>query len=109
MKRHALMLKTSDPDEAPSGLLERTLGVLETARPTTRQGMQLSEIAETLHIPRSATHRVLTSLVEHGYVRQERQQGAYQLTAKIASLALHLPRRQRHHGSRAAGARSPGA
>ena len=31
---------------------------------------------------------MLTSLVEHGYVRQERHQGAYQLTAKIASLAF---------------------
>jgi IclR family transcriptional regulator, acetate operon repressor len=41
-----------------------------------------------LSVPRSATHRVLTSLVEHGYVRQERYQGAYVLTAKIASLAF---------------------
>lgn len=75
------------PDAGPSGLLERTLGVLELLSDNA-QGMLLFEIAEKLRIPRSATHRVLTSLVEHGYVRQERQQGAYQLTAKIASLAF---------------------
>ena len=75
------------PDASPSGLLERTLGVLELLSDNA-QGMLLFEIAEKLRIPRSATHRVLTSLVEHGYVRQERQQGAYQLTAKIASLAF---------------------
>jgi len=72
---------------SPSGLLERTLGVLELLSHNAH-GMMLFEIAETLRIPKSATHRVLTSLVEHGYVRQERQQGVYQLTAKIASLAF---------------------
>jgi DNA-binding IclR family transcriptional regulator len=55
---------------------------------TNARGMLLFEIADSLHIPRSATHRVLTSLIEHGYVKQEREQGAYQLTAKIASLAF---------------------
>lgn len=73
--------------ERPSGLLERTLGVLELLA-AHAHGLPLYEIAEGLHIPRSATHRVLASLVEHGYVRQERQHGAYQLTAKIASLAF---------------------
>lgn len=77
----------SDGDQSPSGLLERTLGVLELLSGNAR-GLQLYEIAERLHIPRSATHRVLTSLVERGYVRQERHQGAYMLTAKIASLAF---------------------
>jgi IclR family transcriptional regulator, acetate operon repressor len=76
-----------ETEVSPSGLLERTLSVLEFLAENA-QGMLLFEIADTLRIPRSATHRVLTSLVEHGYVRQERQQGAYQLTAKIASLAF---------------------
>jgi len=84
----ALTLKpTSDADGSPSGLLERTLSILELLSENAH-GMLLFEIADALHIPRSATHRVLTSLVEHGYVRQERQQGAYLLTAKIASLAF---------------------
>ena len=65
-----------DAGGAPSGLLERTLSVLELLSQNAR-GLQLFEIADRLQIPRSATHRVLTSLVEHGYVRQERHQGAY--------------------------------
>jgi DNA-binding IclR family transcriptional regulator len=73
-------------DASPSGLLD-ALGVLELLSRNAR-GLQLYEIADGLHIPRSATHRVLSSLVEHGYVRQERHQGAYVLTAKIASLAF---------------------
>lgn len=77
----------AETENSPSGLLERTLGVLELLSQNAR-GLQLYEIADRLHIPRSATHRVLASLVEHGYVRQERHQGAYVLTAKIASLAF---------------------
>ncbi|MFO1117310.1 MAG: IclR family transcriptional regulator [Beijerinckiaceae bacterium] len=73
--------------DAPHGLLERTLGVLELLSAHAR-GLQLYEIAESLQIPRSATHRVLAALIERGYVRQERQHGAYQLTARIASLAF---------------------
>ncbi|MGL4290334.1 MAG: IclR family transcriptional regulator [Phreatobacter sp.] len=81
------MVAAQDEGSGPSGLLERTLGVLEILA-LNAHGMQLFEIADKLHIPRSATHRVLTSLVEHGYVRQERYHGAYLLTAKIASLAF---------------------
>jgi DNA-binding IclR family transcriptional regulator len=87
VNQEALSLKNAEPHEAPSGLLERTLGVLELLA-TNAHGMLLFEIADSLRIPRSATHRVLASLVEHGYVKQEREQGAYQLTAKIASLAF---------------------
>lgn len=79
--------RQEETETAPSGLLERTLGVLELLA-TNARGLPLFEIAERLKIPRSATHRVLTSLVEHGYVRQERHHGTYELTAKIASLAF---------------------
>jgi DNA-binding IclR family transcriptional regulator len=87
VNQDAVLVKNPDPVEAPSGLLERTLGVLELLA-ANAHGLLLFEIADSLHIPRSATHRVLSSLIEHGYVKQEREQGAYQLTAKIASLAF---------------------
>ncbi|MDE3175297.1 MAG: IclR family transcriptional regulator [Pseudomonadota bacterium] len=80
-----------DPDEekegAPSGLLHRTLAVLELLSVHAR-GLQLSEVADRLRIPRSASHRVLNELIERGYVKQDRRLGAYQLTAKVASLAF---------------------
>ncbi len=77
----------SQKDGGPSGLLERTLAVIELLSVNAR-GMQLSEVADHLRIPRSAAHRVLTHLSELGYVRQDRRLGVYQLTAKIASLAF---------------------
>ena len=78
---------TPDTEEGPSGLMARTLRVIELLAENA-SGMQLFEIAERLGIPRSATHRVLISLTEHGYVHQRRVQGTYQLTAKITSLAF---------------------
>lgn len=77
----------SDAEASPSGLLERTLAVLELLA-VHAHGLPLYEVADHLRIPRSATHRILNSLVEHGYVRQERQLGAYLLTAKLTSLAF---------------------
>ena len=87
------MPETAPPDAedekegGPNGLLERTLAVLELLAANAR-GLQLYEVADRLRMPRSATHRVLTQLVERGYVKQDRRLGAYQLTAKIASLAF---------------------
>ncbi len=88
MKAH-LPAEDDNATESPSGLLERTLAVIELLS-TNARGMQLAEIADQLRIPRSATHRVLTSLAERGYVRQERHHGGYQLTAKIASIAFNF-------------------
>jgi IclR family acetate operon transcriptional repressor len=88
MPRDVKPPKAAGGDERTrSGLLERTLNVIELLS-VRGQGMQLFEIADTLRIPRSAAHRVLTSLAERGYVRQDRHQGVYQLTAKIASLGF---------------------
>lgn len=54
-------------------------------------GLPLMAIADSLSIPRSATHRVLADLKDEGYVRQEFDGGAYRLTAKIVALGFsHL-------------------
>jgi IclR family transcriptional regulator, acetate operon repressor len=49
-------------------------------------GLPLSEIADQLAIPRSATHRLLADLKDEGYVRQDYDGGAYRLTAKLVAL-----------------------
>ncbi|MDI6025298.1 IclR family transcriptional regulator [Corticibacterium sp. UT-5YL-CI-8] len=49
-------------------------------------GLPLSEIADQLAIPRSATHRLLADLKDDGYVRQDYDGGAYRLTAKLVAL-----------------------
>jgi DNA-binding IclR family transcriptional regulator len=50
-------------------------------------GMLLIDIADTLDIPRSATHRVLADLKLAGYVRQDNEGERYCLTAKLVTLA----------------------
>jgi DNA-binding IclR family transcriptional regulator len=70
-----------------SGVMERTLGVLELL---SRQpgGLPVSAIAAGLDVPPSAAHRLLNDLARLGYVRQDRAQGAYALTIKLAAMGL---------------------
>jgi len=70
-----------------AGNLERALAVLELLA---KQGgsVQLAAIADTLDIPRSATHRLLSSLIDEGYVRQDAAHGEYLLSLKLVSLGL---------------------
>jgi DNA-binding IclR family transcriptional regulator len=70
-----------------AGNLERALAVLELLA---KQGgsVQLAAIADTLDIPRSATHRLLSSLIDQGYVRQDAAHGEYLLSLKLVSLGL---------------------
>lgn len=70
-----------------SGVLERTLGLLEclTVHP---EGLPVGSIAEKLNIPPSAAHRLLTELVQRGYVKQTRDQGDYSLTTKLVAMVL---------------------
>ena len=70
-----------------SGVLERTLGILELLSEQ-GQGVELAVLAEALNMPKSAAHRLLADLVRYGYVRQTRDMGAYALTTKLVSLGL---------------------
>jgi len=70
-----------------SGNLDRGLAIVELLA---MQGgpLPLHAIADRLNIPRSGAHRLLAMLGELGYVRQHAEQGEYQLTLKLASIAL---------------------
>ncbi|MBP7001516.1 IclR family transcriptional regulator [Amaricoccus sp.] len=70
-----------------SSVLERTLGILEMLawHPA---GLPVGAIATRLDMPPSAAHRLLNDLARLGYVRQDRAQGDYALTIKLASLGL---------------------
>jgi IclR family transcriptional regulator, acetate operon repressor len=70
-----------------SGVLERTLGILELLAQH-GDGLELAAIADQLQIPRSGAHRLLTDLVRCGYVRQARDLGDYVLTTKLVSMGL---------------------
>lgn len=70
-----------------SSVLEKSLAILEllVEHPG---GMQVSAIAKKLDIPVSGVHRTLRELARLSYVRQERDQGDYALTIKLAALGL---------------------
>jgi DNA-binding IclR family transcriptional regulator len=70
-----------------NGVLERTLGILELLS-RHGEGLELAVIADTLNIPRSAVHRLLSDLVRLGYVRQARGHGDYLLSTKLVSMGL---------------------
>jgi DNA-binding IclR family transcriptional regulator len=69
--------------------LERGMAILELLS-TDRNGMQLSRLSEALDIPVSAMHRLLTSLIELGYVHQTREMGQYCLSLKSVSLGIRF-------------------
>ena len=90
MKRQASKAIDAMPAAPPmSGVLERTLGILEHLA-AHAQGRPLASIADDLGLPRSAAHRLLTDLCRCGYVRQLRDHGDYVLTAKLVSMGLHF-------------------
>ncbi|OED00810.1 IclR family transcriptional regulator [Rhizobium sp. YK2] len=64
---------------------DRAISILE-ALAQHSFGLPLSEVADQLSIPRSATHRLLADLKDEGYVRQDYEGGAYRLTAKLVAL-----------------------
>ncbi len=71
-----------------SGVLQRTLAILERLAADVN-GVSLAALADDLHMPRSAAHRLLLELSEEGYVRQSRERGDYVLTTKLVSLGLN--------------------
>lgn len=60
-------------------------------------GIDLGALAERLGLPASATHRLLATFAERGFVAQDPASGAYALTLKLSQLAFrnldlrHLP------------------
>jgi DNA-binding IclR family transcriptional regulator len=70
-----------------TGNLNRGLAILELLA-TNTSGLPIHQIATKLKIPPSATHRLLSELIDYGYVRQEKEYGQYLLTMKMCSLGL---------------------
>lgn len=67
--------------------VERVLKVLE-ALAGEPDGVDLSLLADRLDLPASATHRLLATLAECGFVAQDNTSGAYGLTLKLSQLAF---------------------
>ncbi|CAN7613500.1 IclR family transcriptional regulator [Bosea sp. LjRoot237] len=67
--------------------VERAFKLLE-ALAGEADGADLTVLAERLDLPVSATHRLLATLAERGFVTQDAQSGAYGLTLKLSQLAF---------------------
>jgi IclR family transcriptional regulator, acetate operon repressor len=75
-----------------SNALERGLRIIELLAGHDL-GLPLNQIADTLDIPRSATHRLLSDLIENEFVIQLGELGNYSLSLKLVGIG------QRHLAS----------
>jgi IclR family acetate operon transcriptional repressor len=66
---------------------DRALSIIELLVRHVR-GLSMSEIADTLGIPRTAAHRLLVDLKAMGYVKQDPSTSHYLLTIRLASQGL---------------------
>ncbi|MCW0982274.1 IclR family transcriptional regulator [Agrobacterium sp. BT-220-3] len=67
----------------PSGGVERTIAMLELLA-LAEEPLKLSDVAHQLDIPKSACHRILTSLIENGWAWQSPESDCYALTMRMA-------------------------
>ncbi|KGB22221.1 IclR family transcriptional regulator [Acetobacter tropicalis] len=73
---------------SPSGIMERTLAIIELLS-RHAAGLPISSISADLRIPLSATHRLTSDLQILGYIHQEGGSGGrYRLTMKSVSIAF---------------------
>ncbi|MBR0564727.1 IclR family transcriptional regulator [Azoarcus sp. L1K30] len=68
-------------------LISRALGALELLAEHPH-GIALQDVADSLNLPKSAAHRLMASLAEYGYVRQDAASAHYMLTTRLLSVAL---------------------
>lgn len=66
-------------------VLDRAFSILEVLA-RTRRALTLAELAEESRLPKPTVHRILKSLRDLGYVGQGDRGGAYELSARLASL-----------------------
>lgn len=55
-----------------------------------RDAWDLNEIAESMQLPKTTVHRFLLTLLDRGYVVQEKRRGRYSLSFKLFSVASRV-------------------
>ncbi len=79
----------SQPDYTLINAIQRTVAVLERLAPL-REGLSVTELAESMGINKATIFRILATLESTGYVEQEPLSQRYRLTLKIIPLAFTL-------------------
>lgn len=72
----------------PGNAIERVIGAIEMLA-TSDEPLRLSEIAQHLGIPKSAVHRILTSLADRGWAEQSHND-TYALTLRMPLLGQRM-------------------
>jgi len=67
-------------------LLDRTVGVLKLLGETGEKGARIAEIAESLGLKASTTHRIVSALERHGLIERERATKRYRLGLALFAL-----------------------
>ncbi|MBW4091824.1 MAG: IclR family transcriptional regulator [Proteobacteria bacterium] len=78
----------------PVASLDRALDLIETLA-AAPDGLPLSALARRLGMPKSAAHRLLTTLSARGYVAQDPAAQTYGLSLRLAGLAFAMLDRRR--------------
>lgn len=69
-----------------TGSLNRAVPVLRAIASGPRQGMSMAAIARAVNLPRSTAHRVLASLLQHGWVVRDATSALFNLGADLAEI-----------------------
>ncbi len=72
--------------ENPSTAVERTLLILEAAAQRDG-GLSNADFSRKLKIPKSSASYILRTLVQHGYLRRDKEDGKYRLGMKVLTLS----------------------
>jgi DNA-binding IclR family transcriptional regulator len=76
-----------DADQATgTQLLDRTVGVIKLLGQIGEKGARMSEIAESLGLKTSTTHRIVTALERHGLIEREHATKRYRLGLALFAL-----------------------
>ena len=81
----------SDADTAEKGLYQnigRATMVLTSLAANSAEGMRLTDVVNTTSLGKATVHRVLSGLVAHGLVDQDKASGRFFLSLKLISWAM---------------------
>jgi len=70
--------------------LAKALTIMETIVANQTAGMTLTEIIERTGTPKSSTHRILSNLLNRGYINLDKESGKYRGALKLSALGSEV-------------------
>src|SRR5512135_2586429 len=84
--------------------VDRAVAVLHLLSGNGANGLRLVDVQGRLRLSKPTAHRLLMSLVSHGFVEQDETTKRYRLGSRLAVLAWSVPQRRPDVGRLAGGA-----